>query len=532
MKKGTVTISHEHFKKSKLEYSNWMQAIFREAIQNSVDANASLINIDYYKMDNQKINLTFSDNGSGMSLDILLNILLTMGGSKKDNEDAIGGFGYAKSILFFAHDEYVIKTNDIILKGEGGNYSYTEGNPIVKGTEFNIIIENDYYHTNIENINQYLKEIIEFSCFNKVKFIINGEKNLYKSKNFNFELSSDLGEIKFSDNGYSNYSDLWIRINGLAMFKHSVYQREKQSSFLGVLDLNKSPLESLTANRDGLQYKYSSQLNSIFAKLSEEREKLTYNGMFNFILNEQDELEDIESIESIESIENIEEKNKSCESFIKELKEINTESEKAQEIFIDLELKKVFKDLSSQENKFQDFFNHSVKKINEDFYPNNFVISTEKSEDVEFSLYKKFFSELVKKNNVKMAIYWDTIINYLLQTSYIKEIIDYKSGRFYLGEHKVFKGFVFGNDTLLGANVYDRDKGYTLSINPKNSHVKLDFETIFDIAIHEISHFKINSHNEVFCFEEFLFRRCIQKEIKKHDIKKEIKEKLNLIKSS
>ena len=131
-------LAFEHFKKSKLEYSNWMQAVFREAIQNSVDAGASLITIDYHQMDNKNINLTFSDNGSGMSLDILLNVLLTMGGSKKDNGNAIGGFGYAKSILFFAHNEYTIKTKDIILKGEGGNYSYTENNPIVKGTEFNI----------------------------------------------------------------------------------------------------------------------------------------------------------------------------------------------------------------------------------------------------------------------------------------------------------------------------------------------------------------------------------------------------------
>ena len=190
-----------------------MQAVFREAIQNSVDAGANLITIDYHQMDNKNINLTFSDNGSGMSLDVLLNVLLTMGGSKKDNGNAIGGFGYAKSILFFAHNEYTIKTKDIILKGKGGNYSYTENNPNVKGTEFNIIIENDYYHTQIERVDEYLKEIIEFSSFNKVKFIINGRKNLNKSKKFDFELNSDIGEIKFSDNGYSNNSDLWIRVN-------------------------------------------------------------------------------------------------------------------------------------------------------------------------------------------------------------------------------------------------------------------------------------------------------------------------------
>ena len=522
-KTGTVTISHDHFKKSKLEYSNWMQAVFREAIQNSVDAGANLIKIDYNLMDNNDVNLTFSDNGTGMSLDVLLNVLLTMGGSKKDNGNAIGGFGYAKSILFFAHNEYTIKTNDIVLKGEGGNYSYTENNPKVKGTEFNIIIERDYYHTEIERIEEYLKEIIEFSSLDSVKFIVNGKKNPYKYKKFDFDLNSDLGQIKFSDNGYSNYSDLWIRVNGLAMFKHSVYQREKQSSFVGVLELNKSPLEALTANRDGLQYRYASQLNTIFSRLSDEREKLTYNGMFNFILNEKEDV--------IEK-EYTEEEIQSQESFIEEFKKVTNNDSGNQEKFIDTELKKVFKDLSKEENKFQDFFQRSVKKINEELYPINFVISTEKNEDVNFSLYRDFFSELIKKTNTKIAIYWDVIINHLLKTSYIQEIIDYKNDSFYLGEYKIFKGFIFGNDTLLGSNAFDKEKGYTLSINPKNSYVSLDFETIFDIAIHEICHFKVSNHNEVFCFEEFLFRRTIQNEIKKSDIKKEIQEKLKLIKSS
>lgn len=523
-KSGTVTISHEHFKKSKLEYTNWMQAIFREAIQNSVDAGGTSLEIDYFQNDDDNIDLTFKDNGSGMSIDVLINVLLTMGGSKKDNDEAIGGFGYAKSILFFAHNEYTIKTKDIILKGQGGNYNYTENNDKVSGTIFNIIIENDHYHTNMLNIDLYLRKIIEFSNLKGITFFINGEKNLYKYNKYDFDLNSDLGKIEFSDNGYSNYSDLWIRINGLAMFKHSVYNHEKQSSFVGVLNLNKTPLESLTANRDGLQYLYSSQLNSIFSRLSEEREKLTYNGMFNFVINEQeDSLEDIE----LASEEN------SSDNFVKSIRKINkiSNSNNLNEEHVDTQLKRVFEDLSKDEEKFKAFFKRSINKINQDYYPTNFVISTEQNKDIEISVYRTFFSELIKKKNIKIAIYWNVILSNLLSISYFKELIENKNGSFYINDSKILNGFIFGNDSLLGSNSFDKENGYTVSINPISSEVELDFETILDIAIHEITHFMIKNHNEVFCFEEFKLRRCIQKEIKHSDLKKEIKLNLQNIKN-
>ena len=527
-KSGTVTISHEHFKKSKLEYSNWMQAIFREAIQNSVDAGANILNIDYFKDEDNNLNLTFKDNGSGMSLDILLNVLLTMGGSKKDNDDAIGGFGYAKSILFFAHNEYTIKTNDIILKGHGGNYTYTENNNIVSGTEFNIVIENDYYHAQIERVEEYLREIIEFSYLPNITFIINNSKNPYKYNKYKFDLKSDLGDIQFSDNGYSNYSDLWIRINGLAMFKHSVYNQEKQSSFVGILNLNKTPLEALTANRDGLQYRYSSQLNSIFSRLSEEREKLTYNGMFNFVINEK-YIED-ESDNSLQE----ESMHYSPERFVDEFKKlketVNNENNKQNsEEFIDTQLKRVFEDLSKEEDKFNLFFNRSIKKINQDYYPENFVISTEQNKYIELSTYRTFFSELVKKRNIKISIYWNTIINEILNVSYFNDIIESKDGVNYIKDYKVYTGFIFGNDTLLGANSFDKDTGYTISINPISSEIGVDFETIWDIAIHELTHFMVSNHNEVFCFEEFRLRRIIQKEINKNHVKKDILLKIKLL---
>jgi hypothetical protein len=537
-KTGTVTVNHEHFKKSKLEYSNWMQAIFREAIQNSIDAKANKIEISYFKDDNEDIDLTFIDNGTGMSLDILLNVLLTMGGSKKDDDSPIGGFGYAKSILFFAHTSYTIKTNDIILEGQGGNYSYTENNTNVKGTVFNIVIENDCYHTELDNVDSYLKEIIEFSSFKDVNFIINDTKNLYKEKKFEFDLKSDLGDIKFSDNGYEQYSELWIRINGLAMFKHSVYLHEKHSSFVGALELNKSPLESLTANRDGLQYRYASQLNTIFSKLSEEREKLTYNGMFNFIINEQEEATFQEEEDYVNQEKNGNElitsrKKEEQENLIKNLKNIDfNNSEAANQNIIKAELKKVFKDLSKEEDKFQNFFQRYIKKINQKYYPLNFVVSTEQSQDVEISTYKNFFSELIKKRNIKLAIYWDTIINSILKASYLNEITEFEGNNIYIKGHKVYNGFIFGTDSLLGSNSFDNTKGHTLSINPLNSNVDLDFETIFDIAIHEVTHFIINGHNGIFCFEEFKLRRSIQKDLKKNEIKKDILSKIKNLKDN
>ena len=79
-------ISKDFFRKERSFYSDWHEAFFRELIQNSVDAGASNIDIDIVEDEAVSVfnqpkpssglatRITVTDDGSGMSLDVLDNV--------------------------------------------------------------------------------------------------------------------------------------------------------------------------------------------------------------------------------------------------------------------------------------------------------------------------------------------------------------------------------------------------------------------------------------------------------------------------
>jgi hypothetical protein len=103
----TIQIGSDYFRKcARKEYSQEIPYIWtREAIQNSVDAGSSLINIT---VDDSFV--IFEDNGHGMDNNIISDKLLTLGGSFKDSETATGGFGKAKEVLFFCWGYWEIES--------------------------------------------------------------------------------------------------------------------------------------------------------------------------------------------------------------------------------------------------------------------------------------------------------------------------------------------------------------------------------------------------------------------------------------
>jgi len=499
-----------------------MFAFFREAIQNSIDALSKNIKINYFYKNTEKqdlLTIQFSDDGIGMSLDTLLNVLLKMGGTKKVGDNNIGGFGYAKSILFFAHNSYSIKTGNYIVEGVGGEYTYRKATKFIKGTSFEITLNNDFYYTIESTIKQYIDQLLSFSTFSDVNFIINKKKIKVKSKKFKYHLSSELGNISFEDNGIGTYSTLWVRVNGLTMFEHAVSQSKQGTVFQGVLDLNDSPLVMLTANRDGLQYQYNSILNTIFSQLSTEREKLTYNGMFNFILNESKD-PNINVIDPTELEPNFQQLIE--ESLLSNNFSNNSYDFSKEKTINPTLLNKVFTDLSSEQDKFDDFFKNAITKINQKYYPYNFCISTKKQEQRNITIYKKFFKELMKNKNIKIATSFNIIVDNILNTPFFKEFITIKNNKILFDNNIVRKGFVFGDDDLLGCNDYS-NKVYCISINPVNTYVNTTYDCILDIAIHECCHLLIQGHDSSFAFSEFLIRRSIQENINHNKLKNEIK---------
>ncbi|MCK5342356.1 MAG: ATP-binding protein, partial [Candidatus Heimdallarchaeota archaeon] len=101
-----IVIGSDYFRKNaRSDYASPLPFVWiREAMQNSIDAGATEI-----KISTEGNNITFTDNGCGMDLDVLTHKLLTLGGTKKES-GSVGGFGKAKEVLFFSWDEWFIDT--------------------------------------------------------------------------------------------------------------------------------------------------------------------------------------------------------------------------------------------------------------------------------------------------------------------------------------------------------------------------------------------------------------------------------------
>lgn len=137
-----VQVPHSYFQKARSEYSDWRWAVIREFIQNSYDAQASTIEFRLIANAADRIELHVDDDGIGMDEDTLLNVLLCMGGSRK-LEGSIGGKGWAKAILFFAHHGYTIRTGNLRVDGSGGEYRLTEEPTNIAGTRITVELSDE-----------------------------------------------------------------------------------------------------------------------------------------------------------------------------------------------------------------------------------------------------------------------------------------------------------------------------------------------------------------------------------------------------
>ena len=87
-------------------------AVVREFAQNSADAGATVVKFNF----GSDGSLLVEDDGKGCDLRTVKERILTPLGSQKDG-DAIGGFGKAKELLFFANSYWCIRTRDVEAVG-------------------------------------------------------------------------------------------------------------------------------------------------------------------------------------------------------------------------------------------------------------------------------------------------------------------------------------------------------------------------------------------------------------------------------
>ena len=251
-----VKIGPEFFAKELREYADWKWAFIREAFQNCIDApGSSCIEFQAIEQDGKTI-VTWSNDGKPMDLYTLEHKLLSLGGTGKDGSSSVGGFGKAKTLLYFAHDSYEIQTGNILVRGRGGDYEIAEC--VGRGTRSVVVIPG----LHAVSLMKHAKNFVSLAQWSGV-VKLGGEPfrpSLYKGS-LRRELS--FGKV-YTNKSYENL--LVVRIGGIPMFT-----KEVRFGRCVVVELSGSSLERLTSNRDSLLWRFSSELQELVTQLAVDR---------------------------------------------------------------------------------------------------------------------------------------------------------------------------------------------------------------------------------------------------------------------
>ena len=267
----TVNLGSDFLSKALDDYQQWNRAWWREAIQNCVDSGASKIVMTTKTLDDGRYEVVVTDNGRGMSSDILFKKFLSLGSSgKRDTPSATGGFGEAKRLLLFPWCSWTIMTNGpdgpLGVTGQGFNYKKVAHlDAQGTGTSLIIIMPAD------KHIDPVDAEWFISKCYlPSIRITLNGaeiEADLKVGKPVDStEVASSFMEMYYSPRA-RNAKGLFIRKNGLLMFED--YAPDLKGVLIG--EIVPPSVEVLQSNRDGFRsWTYSSQLNALKSALSKD----------------------------------------------------------------------------------------------------------------------------------------------------------------------------------------------------------------------------------------------------------------------
>lgn len=264
-------------------HADWRLAFWRELFQNSTDAGATLFDIKVEDADaigafgretpeRKIIRISFTDNGTGMSLETLRDVFFSPGKStKQGNENNIGGFGTARLMLCFSQARYVIDTNGYRAEGDGSEYiigtvSPTDPNRINNGCRFTIDLEmkegGRYNSSNA--MKEKLHDYLNMSQISG-KVLLNGEKidtRLYRGpvrRTIILEDGTPFATVHLSSGKKAIKNKVIVRQNGAAMFS-----RTGGGSVQIIVEIDPAHSRlALAENRDSLRYPYLDAFESM-----------------------------------------------------------------------------------------------------------------------------------------------------------------------------------------------------------------------------------------------------------------------------
>ena len=243
-------------------YRNWKVAIWRELIQNSVDAGCTRMDITITPTDGG-FTLRFADNGPGMTRDVLNNVYFSVGATTKTDGNYVGGMGRARMLTCFSMEKWSIWSQDYVVTGSGGDYDEPTDHSFTNGCILEIAVDS-YHH---DSALSYLLSFLSSSNIRQI-VTINGEIYRGEIANRGRHARNLVSNGQTFANVFVNKSvkagRCIVRVNGVMMFSSPV-------SFEGqvIVELLPEMARSvLTSNRDGLRLDYEDVLTSFITELS------------------------------------------------------------------------------------------------------------------------------------------------------------------------------------------------------------------------------------------------------------------------
>jgi hypothetical protein len=266
-----VTIGPDFFSKSFNDYRDKFWAFAREIMQNSLDCGSTEIHIRIAECPEEGITTVIVRNdGEPMSKEILVGKLLSLGSSGKDFQGAVGGFGKAKEILYFAHKQYKIHSGVWFVEGQGAGYNlYSNPDDYLAGTR-SVVAWDGLVGT---ALGASFRRFIDLCGRREVSYWLDEEQVRPKLHRLLVDrpLVHDNGKPggdTWANLGVCRFEEhlLLVRIGGIPMFcERSDYKRTI------VLELQGNSGQRLTANRDSLRYPFSTNLRDLITQLAVDR---------------------------------------------------------------------------------------------------------------------------------------------------------------------------------------------------------------------------------------------------------------------
>ena len=271
-----ITIGSRFFRNEARSYSNPALGLWRELIQNSVDNGASKINITTKMTDGYRdiVTVTFADNGTGMSREVLEQVYFCLGETTKGGDGDIGGFGRARLLTCFAQEAYTIRTQNVNVYGSGSEYEIEDTTEFHNGCSFEIEVHLPTMkatpHWNSDEVDGRLLEALhgylskcQFSS--AVDVTINGIRftDYLMRRAKRGDLS--FGTIHVVKKPNRNGGMVYVRVRGALMFEKNLYG----SNALVIVEIDPAlSRDVLVSNRDSLNYKYDEELDALIQALA------------------------------------------------------------------------------------------------------------------------------------------------------------------------------------------------------------------------------------------------------------------------